>query len=73
MTGMCSWSRQGSGGPMRPSLPQKKWLFGSGGSGGGLWVSNGLMVWSIFDLGGGVVCLINLFVFQPRRHLCTSS
>ena len=60
--------KTGEWGPYEALTPTEKmviwlrWLWG-----GGLWVSNGLMVWSIFDLGGGVVCLINLFVFQPRR------
>ena len=33
-------------------------------AGGGVWVSNGLLVWSIFDLGGGGGMQYNHLVFQ---------
>ena len=54
---------------MRPSLPLKSSLYGSGGSGGALWVSNCLLVWSILTLVVVAVCFINHFVFQPRGHI----
>ena len=58
---------------MRPSLPQKKCVCGSAGSGGGgLWVSNCLLVWSILTSVMVMVCLINRFVFQPRGCIPTS-
>ena len=41
--------------------------------GGGLWVSNCLLVWSILTLVMVAVCLINRFVFQSRGRICTGS
>ena len=38
-----------------------------------MWVSNGLLVWSIFDLGGGGGMQYNHLVFQAQRHLRTLS
>ena len=39
--------------------------------GGGMWVSNGLLVWSILTL--VVACRITVLVFEARRHICAMS
>ena len=36
-----------------------------------MWVSNGLLVWSNFDLGGGGGKQYDHLVFQAQRHFCT--
>ena len=39
--------------------------------GGGMWVSNGLLVWSIFDLGGGGGMQYNHSCFSgPNASMC---
>ena len=53
---------------MTPSPPTQKLCFSAPSSGGGMWVSNGLLVWSISDLGGGGGMQYNHLVFQARRH-----
>ena len=35
-----------------------------------MWVSNGLLVWSIFDLGGGGGMQYNCLVFQAQGCIC---
>ena len=56
---------------MRPSLQPKNCASGSAGSGGSLWVSNCLLVWSILTSVMVAVCLINRFVFQPQGCIHT--
>ena len=34
-----------------------------------MWVSNGLLVWSVSDLGGGGGMQYNHLVFQARRRI----
>ena len=49
-----------------PSPPPRNFQAFEGGS---VWVSNGLLVWSIFDLGGGGGMQYSRSCFQARRHL----
>ena len=39
--------------------------------GGGVWVSNGLLVWSILTLVVVVACSITVLIIQAQRHLRT--
>ena len=65
----------GQWGPYEALTPTEKfciWLCRLLG-GGALWVSNCLLVWSILTSVMVVVCLINHFVFQPPRCICTGN
>ena len=57
--------RHGGEGGLQLPLPHPEALyFSAASSGGGVWVSNGLLVWSISDLGGGGGKQYNHLVFQ---------
>ena len=63
-------------GGLRLPLPHPEALYFSAASSGGgssVWVSSGLLVWSISDLGGGGGMQYNHLVFQARRHFCPVS
>ena len=66
-TSISSQSLQGSGGSTTPSPPQKNSVFFVVPPGGAVWVSDGLSVWSISDLGGGGGMQYNRLVFQAQR------
>ena len=55
---------------MIPSPPSKIGHIFQENEGGGMWVSNGLLVWSILTLVVVVACSITILVFQAQRHLC---
>ena len=63
----------GEWGPYEALTPTKKiavwlrWLRGIA-----VWVSNGLIVWSILTL-VVVVCRLTILFFQPQRHICPHS
>ena len=71
LTNIFLQSPQGSGGSMTPSPPQRSFAFSAAPSGGAVWVSNGLLMWSISDFGGGGGMQYNRLVFQAPRHICT--
>ena len=54
---------------MTPSPPSRSSVYFFAIFGGSMWVSNGLLVWSIFGLGGGGGMQYNRLVFQARRCL----
>ena len=63
------WAHHGGVGGLWLPLPHPKTLHILAASlGGSMWVSNGLLVWSISDLGGGGGMQYNRLVFQAWRH-----
>ena len=59
----------GEWGVYDPSPPPKISHIPQEAEGGGMWVSNGLLVWSILTLVVVVACSITVLVFQAQRHL----
>ena len=51
--------------------PTEKMCLAKAAPGGAMWVSNGLMVWSILTL-VVVVCRLTILFFQPQRRIHTN-